>query len=155
MMTDALITRVEQLLDRVKHACIATVSAEGDPWNTPVFFARYGRSFYWTSRADARHSINVGRNAQVFLVIFDSSREDASGAAVYIEATVTELREPDAVARALDAIYRRRQQSTPPASHFSEPSMHRVYQASIRRAWTNVLHDTDDYPWDERVPIDL
>ena len=83
--------RVDELLDRIEHATIATVSADGRPWNTPVYFARDRDFLYWSSRRDAEHSTNIRHNGLAFVVIFDSSRDDASGAGVDIEATAIEL----------------------------------------------------------------
>src|SRR5688500_8658500 len=105
---DDLARRVSEVLETIEHATIATVSAEGMPWNTPVYFARQGRSSYWISRRDAQHSINIGRNRRAFIVVFDSSGTDASGAGVYIDAAVDELTDDDDRHRALELIYRRR-----------------------------------------------
>ena len=142
-----------KILDRIEHATVATVSADGRPWNTPVYFARHGASFYWISRRDAQHSINIRHNGRAFIVVFDSSRDDASGAGVYIEATVAELTDEGDVRSALERIYRRRNKPVPSASHFSSLSVHAVYDAQAIRAWSNVLHTSDEIPWDERVEI--
>ena len=148
-----LVPRVRHLLETIEHATVATVSVEGEPWNTPVYFARGHGVIYWTSRSDAQHSINVRHNGQAFLVIYDSGRKDASGAAVYIDASVAELTDQSAVDAALQTIYRRRGKTEPAASRFMAPSDHRVYRATVRRAWTNILHSAGDCPWDERVEI--
>src|SRR5436189_2506432 len=137
---------VQQLLDSIEHATVATASVHGDPWNTPVYFARSGGTFFWISRADAQHSINIRDNGRAFLVVYDSTREDASGAAVYLEAEARELTDEASIARALDAIYQRRRQPPPPPAAFVAASPQRVYTALARRAWTNVVHDAGDCP---------
>jgi general stress protein 26 len=144
-----------RLLATINHATVATVSAQGRPWNTPVYFARRGNSFYWASRSDAQHSVNIRHNRQAFIVIYDSSRDDTSGAAVYIDADVLELSDEEAIDSALDSIYQRRQKSKPCAAKFIGDSTQRVYHATARRAWTNLLHTSDDIPWDERIEIAL
>ena len=152
-MSDDLVRSVRHVLETIEHATIATVSAEGQPWNTPVYFARDHSAVYWTSRSDAQHSINIRHNGHAFLVIYDSGEEDASGAAVYLDARVAELTDEPAVDRALTRIYRRRRKMPPPLSTFIEPSVHRVYCATVRRTWTNVVHTVGDCTWDERVEI--
>ena len=152
-MSDELLLRVRHVLDTIEHASIATVSEQGQPWNTPVYFARDESAVYWTSRFDAEHSINVRQNGHAFLVIYDSGRQDASGAAVYLDASVAELTDEPAIDRALERIYGRRRTTQPAASGFVAPSVHRVYRATVRRAWTNVFHSDADCPWDERIEI--
>lgn len=131
------------------------MTADARPWNTPIYFARLGNSLYWISRRDAQHSANIRQNRHAFVVVFDSSRDDSSGAAVYLEADATELTDDDHVRHALELIYGRRKKCPPSASQFSESSPHAVYHARAVRAWTNVLHTAGEIPWDERVEISL
>ena len=109
----------------------------------------------WLSRSDAQDSINIRWNGGAFLTIFDSRDEDVSGAALYVRAAASELSDPDAIDRAVQAIYRRRRQPPPPLSVFQAPSLHRAYQAVTLTEWTNVVHDDSTPPWDERVEIQL
>ena len=146
---------VDRLLDDVKHATIATVSPQGQPWNTPVYFARVGSSFFWISRADAQHSINIRENGRAFIVIYDSSRDDTSGAALYVDTDACELTEEPFIARAMTTIYRRRQKSSPSVASFQSPAVQRIYVAVGRQAWTNVVHVDGECPWDERVAVAL
>jgi nitroimidazol reductase NimA-like FMN-containing flavoprotein (pyridoxamine 5'-phosphate oxidase superfamily) len=146
---------VSEVLDCIEHATIATVSAQGRPWNTPVFFARRGGSLYWTSRSDAQHSTNVRDNPHAFIVVYDSSREDSTGAALYIEAQVAELKDTVAIEFAAALIYRRRRKAPPSIGEFRAPSPHRLYHATAVRAWTNVLHHSETVSWVERIEIAL
>ena len=152
---DNLLRCVSQLLATIEHATIATVTNQGQPWNSPVYFARRGKSLYWTSRHDAQHSQNLRHNPRAFIVIYDSRHEDSTGAALYLEAHVAELGENPAIQAALALIYRRRGKSAPPVALFHEPSPHRVYQATALRAWSNVLHVSDSVSWDERIEVAL
>ncbi len=154
-MTALVRDTAHRLLDAVEHATLATVSSAGEPWNTPVYFARHGGTFFWISRADAQHSVNIRANGRAFLVIYDSSRVDASGAAVYIRAEAQELADEGSIEDALARIYRRRQKPAPPVAGLRAPRAQRAYVAVARQAWTNVVHTDDDYPWDERVELSL
>jgi len=152
-MHDDLLRRLNGVLERIEHATVATVSADGRPWNTPVFFARHGMSLYWLSRRDAQHSINIERNGRAFIVVFDSSREDADGACVYLEADVAALTADAEICEALERIYRRRQKPMPSPGQLSPGSPHAIYHARAVRVWSNVLHTSEEIPWDERVEL--
>ena len=154
MEREDLLRSVNDLLDRIEHATVATVSIDGSPWNTPVYFARQRGSFYWISRRDAQHSTNVEKNGRAFLVVFDSSRKDSSGAGVYVEASAA-LVEDGEIQHALEVIYRRRGKPVPSTTDYSGKSPHAVYQAQAVRVWSNVLHASGAIPWDERVEITL
>ncbi len=147
--------KVDRLLDTIIYATIATVSSKGEPWNTPVYFARLGREFFWISRADAQHSINIRLNGRAFLVVYDSTRDDASGAAVYVEADAQELADTSAIARALATLYQRKHEAPPATTEFRDPSPQRVFVAIAQHAWTNIVHTSERSPWDERVEISL
>ncbi len=144
-----------RLLDAIQHATVATVSSGGEPWNTPVYFARHGRAFFWISRADAQHSINIRANGRVFIAIYDSSREDTSAAAVYIDADAHELTDEPSITAALTRIFQRRQKPVPAVMSVRPPSSQRAYVAVARKAWTNVVHTNEGNSWDERVDLAL
>ena len=152
---DDLSAVVGRLLDTIEYATVATVSFAGSPWNSPVYFARQGTTFYWISRANAQHSTNIADNGRAFIAIYDSRREDTSGAAVYVEAEARELLDDVEIATALASLYRRKQKPAPGADGFRPPAVQRVYAAVACQAWTNVVHTDDGVPWDERVPISL
>jgi hypothetical protein len=94
-----------------------------------VFFARQGATFYWVSRHDAQHSIDIRESSHAFIVISDSTNGHASGGAAYIDADARELT--------------------------GEPSGQRIYVAVARRVWTDGVHASGAYPRDERIEISL
>jgi uncharacterized protein YhbP (UPF0306 family) len=66
---------------------LGTVDADGLPWVTPVYFTPDGHTdFYWVSSPDAQHSLNVARNPDVSIAIFDSSVPIGGASAVYLRA---------------------------------------------------------------------
>src|SRR5688500_8071978 len=103
MHTDYL-RRISDLLDRIEYASVATVSDDGRPWNTPLYFARNRESVFWISTRHAQHSINISQNGRAFIAIFDSGREDTSGAGVYVETTVSELTDEEDIREGLQII---------------------------------------------------
>src|SRR5690242_1131299 len=96
-----LIERARELLRSIEHATVATVCADGQPWNTPVFFAHKDGEIYWSSRDDAQHSENIRANRRAFIVIYDSNRPDETAAALYIEAHVSELTDEGSIQTAV------------------------------------------------------
>lgn len=72
---------------------LATVSSDGQPWSTPVFYALDDDwNFYWYSRKDTRHSQNIKENNKVSVSIFATSGED-EGVGIYVEGIAKELEE--------------------------------------------------------------
>src|SRR3712207_806436 len=57
-----------QVIDGGQYLVLATADPAGNPWPTPVWFAREGRKFVWVSRPEARHSNNIATRPTVGLV---------------------------------------------------------------------------------------
>lgn len=74
---------------------LATVSFDGQPWSTPVFYALGDKyNIYWYSRKDARHSQNIKENNKASASIFSLEGEDKM-VGVYIEGLAIELAEEE------------------------------------------------------------
>jgi hypothetical protein len=138
------------ILDANRYMTLATADAEGRPWASPVWYATadYGE-FFWVSRPDARHSLNIAARPQVGIVIFDSHAPGA-GKAVYMSADAAEVG-ADRVERGI-AIFSARSiaQGLPEwtAADVAAGARHRLYVATARQHF--LLDDRD-----ERLPVDL
>ncbi len=65
--------KVRHLLGHVPHVAIATVNEDGTPHNTPVFGTFNNKlHLFWASDPGVRHSQNIRRSGEAFVVIFDS-----------------------------------------------------------------------------------
>jgi general stress protein 26 len=75
----------KEIIEKIQYITIATVSKDGEPWNTPVYSA-YDEdyNFYWISWKENQHSKNIAENNQVFSVIYDSTVPEGTGEGVYI-----------------------------------------------------------------------
>ena len=74
----------EERLATNRYLTLGTVTPDGRPWTSPVYFAADGlTSYYWSSTVDSRHSTNLARNGAVSLVVFDSTVAPYTGRAVY------------------------------------------------------------------------
>ncbi len=101
--------RARRLLDEQQNLVLATVSAEGIPWIAPVFYVPDEvYDLYWTSDKEARHSENVRATGRAAIVAYQvEPGEPVDG--VYAQAEVSELEDPDEIARATEIMCRRRQ----------------------------------------------
>jgi hypothetical protein len=151
-----LIGRAKRTLAAVANGSLATVSADGRPWNSPLFVAfDADLRFYWSSSVDAEHSRNIVVRPGVFLVVFDSTQPDESGNAVYIRATARELIDEVSIHVALACLARRRNEPPKPATDFSGSQPRRVYEGVPDAMWTNVLRQENGHWRDERIEVDL
>lgn len=84
------------LLDTNRYVTLGTVTPEGRPWTSPVYFAADGlTSFYWCSTLDSRHSVNLAGNDAVSLVVFDSTVAPYIGRSLYAEGAAALVVETD------------------------------------------------------------
>ena len=58
---------------------LASVSNEGRPWNTPLFFVHKSNVLYWWSPFEAVHSKNIIDNSRAFITVYDSNTPIAKG----------------------------------------------------------------------------
>ena len=89
---DSLTTQAKDIFEENRYCVLATVSEDGDPWISPVFFA-FDRRFdiYWVSNKNSLHSKYMKNHPRIAIVIFDSHRGEGGGDALYIEAEASEL----------------------------------------------------------------
>src|SRR6266480_535174 len=81
---------------------IATSTKHGQPWITPVFYAYDDLyNIYWVSSKNARHSQAIRENPQIAIVVFNSTKGEGEGDAVYIEAEVKELSDQKEIEEAM------------------------------------------------------
>jgi general stress protein 26 len=90
--------RAAEIIKEILYITIASVSSDGQPWNTPVYSAfDKDLNFYWFSDKNSQHSQNVRSNNKVLLVIYDSTVPEGTGEGVYVKAIVSELNTPEEI----------------------------------------------------------
>lgn len=96
-MDDELVAHARDLVERNRYLTLGTVTADGSPWTSPVYFAADADrwEFYWVSAQDTQHSRNLAADPRVSLVVFDSSVLPYHGRSLYVvgEAGALDLRE--------------------------------------------------------------
>ncbi len=148
----------KQIIKKILYITIATVSAENQPWNTPVY-SSYDEdfTFYWASDQNSEHSQNIAQNNKVFLVIYDSTVQEGKGEGVYVQATASIVEEEEEVTRALTYLYTRKGDDPDKrtAEEFMGEHPRRVYKAVPEKMWINGNGDINGNYIDVRLPVNL
>ena len=87
-------TTAQSIIDNIAYITVATVSENGQPWNTAVAGYHFDSdcTLYWASWTDNQHSRNIRNNGKAFIVAYDSTPVDGKPAqGVYIQAEAYEL----------------------------------------------------------------
>jgi general stress protein 26 len=96
-------TKAQTIIDVISYITVATVSNDGQPWNTPVagFHFDDDYTFYWASWQDNQHSKNIRANGKSFVVVYDSTPADGQpSSGVYMLGQAFELSEEQEVMQA-------------------------------------------------------
>jgi uncharacterized pyridoxamine 5'-phosphate oxidase family protein len=146
--------RAAEIIKKMPYATLATVTEDGKPWNSPVKHQYdHDLNIYWFSDKEGQHSRNVRNNGQVFIVIYDSTVPEGQGEGVYLQATVTELSNPEEIS------FARRIKKGPDMDapdDFMGDAVRRVYKATPEKVWMNDTEIKDGiFIRDFRVGIDL
>ncbi|WP_433160315.1 pyridoxamine 5'-phosphate oxidase family protein [Kribbella sp. CA-247076] len=156
MSQEILDQRAAAVIEANKYMTLATVGADGRPWVSPVYFTPDGHAdFYWVSSPDAEHSVNVARNPDVSIVVYDSSVAVGQASAVYLRARVELV--PDDELERCAAFYSARLaglRSFGP-DELRAPADLRLYRARATDHWLLVRGRDPDYGTgiDSRRPV--
>ena len=94
----------DRVLDANLYLVLGTADAHGQPWVSPVFFARLGPDcLCWVSSPDARHSRNIAQRHTVAITVFDSTVAIGRAEAAYFDAHATPAA-PDELEAALQSL---------------------------------------------------
>ena len=133
-----------ELIAANRYMTLATADAAGRPWISPVWFAPHDDGFLWISRPDSRHSSKLAERKELALVIFDSTKAEGEGSALYVSATaalVDEAGFEDAL-----AVYNARSVERGlglwDGSRLQDGARHRLYRAVALEAF--VLDERDE-----------
>jgi nitroimidazol reductase NimA-like FMN-containing flavoprotein (pyridoxamine 5'-phosphate oxidase superfamily) len=125
---------VREIVDANRFMTLATADAQGIPWASPVWFAhRDYREFFWVSRPDARHSLNLAERPELAIVIFDSTVAPYEGEAVYMTATAEMTEDGLEVFNERGLAQGLREWTL---ADVTPPARFRLYRATAREQWT-------------------
>ena len=140
--------QARRIIDGNQFMTLATASADGTPWVSPVWFAHVGhRDLIWVSRLHRKHTKHVIDRPDVSLVIFDSTQTPGDVEAVYATGRAEQTDDP-AHLEAYSA--RTEARGLPPwtRDRVSGDAGLRLFHVVADRLW--VLDDNDD-----RLPVAL
>ena len=157
-MTEVHERRPREIVRAIRYITIATVSAEGDPWNSPVYAAFDPHAgCYWSSSPLAQHSRNIEQNGKAFLVIYDSTVPEGTGEGVYVEATAAALTDATDIAVARRRLAERAGKSggDPSAERLVASGVQRIYRATPKRVWVNAFENDDQGTFIRDIRIEI
>lgn len=128
-----------QILDSIKYITIATVSRDGQPWNTPVAAFRFENdyTFYWASWQENQHSKNIRTNSKTFMVVYDSTpAENQPSAGVYLLGLAFELTEEQEVMQAA-LVFKDDPYNPSDGKQYLGDNPRRIYKFVPEKIWMN------------------
>ena len=119
-----------KVLKSIQYMTLATVCADGSPWNTPLAPTFNDELvFRWGSNEESIHSQNVRNEKRVFVVIYDSTVPEGTGVGVYMKGEAEELGEYE--------------------------GMLKIYQFRPEHIWVNDEEKNEDGTFKKDVRIEL
>ncbi len=137
--------RALELVSSERYLVLSTISAEGEPWACPVWFAHDGlERFFWLSRPHRTHSVNIEKQPRIGLVVFNSQQPVGIGLGFYAAADARVV--PDDELDAALAILSPRSVAHGGSSWDREritPLPVRLYEARAVELWLNPGQGSD------------
>jgi len=130
--------KAKAVIDSIKYITVATVSEDGQPWNTPVAGFHFDNDYtlYWASWADNQHSKNIRGNGKAFIVIYDSTPPGDPTEGVYILAEASELTNEQEVMQAA-LVFGDDPYNPSDGKQYLGSYPRRIYKAVPQQIWTN------------------
>ncbi|MES2409282.1 MAG: pyridoxamine 5'-phosphate oxidase family protein [Patescibacteria group bacterium] len=155
-MDELRVKRAKEIIEDVIYITLATVSKEGNPWNSPVYTAYDNEyNFYWISSPDSQHSKNIEFNHKVFAVIYSSNAKEGTGEGVYMQGKAEVMNDEDKITLALKTFYARKNKETKSAKDFIGVSPRSVYRFTPERVWVNDDIKINGHHVDTRNEVNL
>lgn len=99
-----------ELILKSDYLSLSTTDGE-KPWTTPLYYAVDDHfNFYFVSRKDTQHSVNINKNKYVSFCIFNSEDRSFTAQGLQASGVCTEVGPEDAV-RALVCLYKKKHPS--------------------------------------------
>jgi len=129
-----------QTIKEIPYLTIATSDKHSVPWNSVVFCA-YDKNynFYWISSRDCLHSMNIAKNDNIAIVIYDSTVKEGVGIGVYIKGKASVVKDSKEIKAGVKLLYERMRKPIPDADEFIGDSPQKLYRATIEQVWVNDL----------------
>ena len=148
--------RAKQIIDKLSYITVASVTADGLPWNSPVFAVHDNDfNFYFGTHKESQKAKNIRSNLNVFLVIYDSTVPAGSGEGVYIQAKATAITNQKDIALAHKLLWDGHEVPYWKLEEFKEPSPLMLFKVVPEKAWMNDEGRADGHYIDTRKEVTL
>ena len=155
-MDNDLNSKAKKIIEKILYITIATVSKDGQPWNSPVYSAfDKNYNFYWASDKNGQHSKNITENENIFIVIYDSTVPEGTGEGVYVKAKAYSLEDEKEIQHALEYLDGRVGKKPHDPNGFLGDMPRRVYKAVPEKFWVNDDGDINGNYIDIRIEVNL
>ena len=135
-MSDQYTKKVAEILQTIRYVTIATVTPEGQPWNSPVaHILDEDLSLYWASDKNNQHSKNIRSNPTAYAVIYDSTVPEGEGEGVYVQAEAHEISSPEEVLHIRKLI--KGESYVTHDNEFLGDDIRRMYKLIPKQIWIN------------------
>lgn len=129
------------LLETIPYSTVATTDEAGKPWAAPQFmlYDTSRRAVYWCASRESQHARNIGTNADVYIVTYDSMAAPGEGEGVYLRAHATMVDDAEELAE-VHAKLMTKHQGVP---YWGIADLHgpgakvALFRGVIREAWVN------------------
>jgi hypothetical protein len=126
------------IIKKIEYLNISSITPEGMPWGTPVYTVYDNElHFFWLSYKENQHSINVEKNPNVFVTLYDSTVPCGTGVGVYFQGTVKKVTNPVLLGKYLITFYNRRGRKPRDVKEFLTSYPRRMYMFTPQKAWIN------------------
>lgn len=145
----------KEVIDAIPYVNIATITEDGRPWNSAVWYARDGSyNLFFVSPTSTVHAHNIALKPECFVTIYDSTAPEGEGVGVYIEGLVTEVKKPTELMRAIACLYKAKQNKRQ-ITEFISLAPRRIYKITPTKMWVNDAKEEDGLYLDYRVEVPL
>lgn len=128
----------KKIINEIEYITLATVTPEGQPWNSPLYTAcDKNHTFYWASDKENVHSKNIKENNKVFGVVYNSKAKAGSGFGVYFVGKAYMIKNPVEMAKAVKLLYSRAGDKPAAIKEFMKRFPRRLYKFVPEKAWIN------------------
>ncbi|HMS31799.1 MAG TPA: pyridoxamine 5'-phosphate oxidase family protein [Candidatus Saccharibacteria bacterium] len=150
--------KLEKLLERNLYLNLSTVSKNGQPWGSPLFFVYdpISKFIYWWSPKNSEHSKNLKLNKRCFITIFDSQDREGEGFGLYFAAQAQEIDSAQGIEQGIKLYNQKAKTFKLSLSDCCSDFPTRLYKAKIIDSWINSdNYDQNGKFYDDRKQIKL
>lgn len=151
-----LTTKAKEVIEKITYLNLATITPEGEPWNSPVYCS-YDKdlNFFTMSWHKNQHCINIRNNEKIFFTIYDSTVPASTGFGVYFKGKAQEINNPIEALHGIKHHYNRSKSKARDVAKFLTKFPRRVYKFVPEKVWVNGDSKIEGEPVDIRTELNL